>query len=95
MKLRFKCQCSFKKGSLFSSQKVSVFPEIGVCFLTEISEKGGSFYTRRTLMGYPLFTRVEGLGVTPTLFPLLYVTGQRCQGGFLGPNWCVEISGRQ
>ena len=50
-----------KKGSDPSSQKVSVFPEIGVVFSQTSAKRGGGYFcTRRTLMGYLIFERVGG-----------------------------------
>ena len=63
-----------KKGSIFSSQKVSVFPEIGVVFFfTKVSEKGGSFYTRRTLYVTTFSRELGGRGLLLLLAALTII----------------------
>ena len=42
-KVHFKCQRFLKKGSLFKTQKVSVFPKIGVFFWQNSAKRGGIF----------------------------------------------------
>ena len=63
----------FEKRVSFQHSKSQRFTSNRGLLGAKVSEKGGSFYTWRTVMGYHLFTRVEGAGLYPTIADYFYL----------------------